>query len=301
MNLVYHQACPVCQSTDLQPFRTCKDYTVSAESYQIVRCKHCKTALTQNSPNEQQIGRYYQAESYISHSNTRKGLINNLYHLVREYMLGRKRVLVEQVASAKKGKLLDIGCGTGYFLATMQAAGWQVHGIEADEKARNFAKTSFQLAVESPQSLENLAPASFDVISLWHVLEHLHDLNGYMNKICTLLKPQGTLLIAVPNYESHDADYYKEHWAAFDVPRHLWHFCPDSIDKLAKKHHFLVKQHHIMPFDSFYVALLSEKYQKNEQNIFTLFGGFLQGFISLFGAWRNTKRASSVIYVLKKE
>ncbi len=297
MAVVYYSSCPVCQYTQLQPFVTSKDYAVSGETYQIVRCEQCKTALTQNSPDVANIGQYYQAESYISHSNTRKGLINNLYHIVRNYMLGRKKTLTEQVTAVKEGKLLDIGCGTGYFLDTMQQTGWQVQGIEVEEKARNFAIQSFGLQVNSPEVLPTLQPESFDVITLWHVLEHLHNLNSYLNQLLQLLQPQGTLIIAVPNYDSYDAKHYGKEWAGWDVPRHLWHFCPTSIDILAQRHELRVVQRHLMPFDSFYVSLLSEKYKNNSWSILS---GFWHGAWSLLQAWQNPKKASSVIYVLKK-
>jgi 2-polyprenyl-3-methyl-5-hydroxy-6-metoxy-1,4-benzoquinol methylase len=295
MTLILHKNCPVCQSTALQNFVTCQDYTVSAEVYELVKCEQCQTVITQNTPDEQNIGRYYQAESYISHSNTRKGLVNTLYHYVRDYMLGRKKLLVEQLSGGKQGKLLDIGCGTGYFLATMQKAGWQVQGIEADEKARNFAQQTFQLEVKLPNEIENLPANTFDIISLWHVLEHLHDLHGYMSQIKRVLKTKGTLLIAVPNYVSYDAKHYGNHWAAYDVPRHLWHFCPTAMATLAQKHNLQITHHYIMPFDSFYVALLSEKYKKNP---LSLLAGFWHGLLSLLGAWQNPKKSSAIIYVL---
>ena len=297
MKTILHTSCPVCKATTLKPLVQCKDYTVSNETFSIEVCENCQTGITQQVPTKTDIGRYYQSESYISHSNTKKGLVNTIYHTVRSYMLGKKLQLVETVTNKKTGLALDIGCGTGYFLNTLQKAGWQVEGIEADENARKFAKEQFTLQVHAPEYLTALPSKAFDVITLWHVLEHIHDLASYMQEIYRVLKPAGTLIIAVPNYQSYDATHYKELWAAWDVPRHLWHFTPTSMAVLAKNYNFTLLQHHLMPFDSFYVALLSEKYKKNP---FALLAGFWHGFLSLLGAWKNVKHASSIIYVLKK-
>jgi 2-polyprenyl-3-methyl-5-hydroxy-6-metoxy-1,4-benzoquinol methylase len=298
MKTIVHSNCPVCKSTALKPLTSSKDYTVSGEIFFIEVCQNCQTAFTQNMPDGKEIIRYYQSENYISHSNTRKGIINTIYHYVREYMLGKKQQLVNTISKKTTGTALDIGCGTGYFLHTLQQAGWQVQGIEADEKARQFASTQFNLQVSSPEKLQTLATQSFDVITLWHVLEHIHDLDSYMTEIARILKIDGVLVIAVPNYQSADAKHYKEMWAAWDVPRHLWHFSQKSIQTLADRFGFAVTQQHIMPFDSFYVALLSEKYKKNP---FALFSGFWQGFLSLLQAWKNVENASSIIYILKNK
>lgn len=297
MKTILHTSCPICQHTNLQPLFEAKDYTVSQELFRIDICQQCQTGITQKTPVIEEIGVYYQSDDYISHSNTKKGFINRIYHTVRSYMLGKKQQLITQLTHKKTGNLLDIGCGTGYFLDTMQQAKWKVQGIEADEKARNFATTQFNLQVDAPQKLQQLPDNSFDVVTLWHVLEHIHDLHGYLAEIKRILKPQGTLLIAVPNYQSYDAQHYKALWAGYDVPRHLWHFAPKSLAVIAEKYQLNLSHHFIMPFDSFYVALLSEKYQGNS---LALVAGFFHGFLSLLGAWKNAKKASSVIYVLQK-
>lgn len=297
MKTVLHTSCPVCKSTNLKSLLSCKDYTVSGEIFFIEVCQNCQTAITQNMPDITEIGRYYQSENYISHSNTKKGLVNTIYHVVRSYMLGKKQQLVETTTRKKSGTVLDIGCGTGYFLDTLQQTGWTTQGIEADEKARQFASTQFNLQVFAPEKLSTLPSASFDVVTLWHVLEHIHDLGLYMSEIHRILKPDGVLIIAVPNYDSYDAKHYKELWAAWDVPRHLWHFTPKSLSFLAQRFKFQLQNHYLMPFDSFYVSLLSEKYKKNS---LALVAGFWHGFLSLLKAWKNPKHASSVIYVMKK-
>jgi 2-polyprenyl-3-methyl-5-hydroxy-6-metoxy-1,4-benzoquinol methylase len=298
MKTILHQSCPVCQHQTLNTLFEAKDYTVSQEMFSIVYCSNCQTAITQNIPTQTEIGRYYQSDQYISHSNTKKGFINRIYHSVRAYMLRKKQQLINRVSNRRTGKLLDIGCGTGYFLNTMQQAQWQVQGIEADENARTFATTQFHLQVDSPDTLQTLQTESFDVITLWHVLEHIHDLHLYVENIYRLLKPNSILIIAVPNYQSYDAQHYQAHWAGYDVPRHLWHFSPKSIQVLAAKHNFSLIEEIMMPFDSFYVSLLSEKYR---QNALPLVAGFWHGFISWVSGYKNPQKASSVIYVLKKK
>lgn len=211
-------------------------------------------------------------------------------------MLERKAALVK---SKTKGKsILDIGSGTGYFLNTMKAAGFQTKGVEINDDARELSKAKFGLDVITPEDFFSLKPEhDFDVITLWHVLEHLYNLDEYFDQINATLKKEGTLIIAVPNKDSFDAEYYEENWAGLDVPRHLWHFTPASMQRLAEKHGWKITEHRILPFDSFYVALLSEKYMNNT---FITIKGFLVGGVSWLNAIFNAKKASSVIYVLQK-
>ena len=291
-----HTHCPVCASTQIVTLFVCKDYTVSGEEFTIQQCQQCYTAFTQNAPTASTIGNYYQSENYISHSNTRKGLINKVYHVARGFMLKQKKALVEKITQKTNGKLLDIGCGTGYFLNQMQDT-WQTIGIETDPKARSFAQNQFNLQVFPPEDLAQLTEKTFDVISLWHVLEHLHDLEQTWKSFDLLLKTDGVLFIAVPNYTSVDAQHYGAAWAAWDVPRHLWHFSPNSISFLAKKYNFEVVAQRTMPLDSFYVSLLTERYKGNP---LALLSGFWQGFRSWLAALVVTNRSSSVIYILKR-
>lgn len=295
---IVHTECPVCSSKKLSPFLVCKDYTVSGEQFEIAYCAQCHTGLTQNIPDQASIGSYYKAESYISHSNTKAGLINRLYHYARNWMLGSKYALVRKETHVPNGSLLDIGSGTGYFLDMMKKKQWQVKGIEADEDARKFAQQQFGLSVSPPEQLTELPEKQFDAITLWHVLEHLHELNGSWQQFGRLLKDAGTLFIAVPNHESYDASHYKAQWAAYDVPRHLWHFSPTSMATLAERHGFQIVRKKMMPFDPFYIALLSEKYAGNAMGLFR--GGWYGG-IALLKGLLNVDKSSSVIYVLKKK
>ncbi|MCA1759473.1 MAG: class I SAM-dependent methyltransferase [Bacteroidales bacterium] len=289
--------CPVCDGKLFSPFLTCTDYFVSGEKFQIKQCSSCGFKITENIEDEDNIGTYYQSENYISHSNTSKGVVNSVYHTVRKYMLGRKRSLVEKATSLKTGQILDVGTGTGFFLNEMKENGWQVTGTEKSNEARDFAKKEFNLDNLPSEELFTLKDKSFDVITLWHVLEHIHLLNENMETFHRLLKENGKLIIAVPNHTSTDAKHYKEFWAAYDVPRHIWHFAPKQMEMLGKKHGFKMNSLHTMPFDSFYVAMLSEKYKKSK---LALFKGIFYGKISWLKSIFNPAKCSSVIYVFEK-
>ena len=289
--------CPVCLKTKFITALTCTDYFVSQEEFQIKQCYNCGFRITDNIEDEENIGNYYKSEEYISHSNTSKGLVNIIYHLVRSYMLGRKRRLVEKVSALKHGHILDIGTGTGFFLNEMKRYNWRITGIEKSEDARTFAKSEFKLDNLPTEDLFKLKEKTFDVITLWHVLEHIHLLNENMLEFSRLLKNNGKLIIAVPNHASYDAKHYKEFWAAYDVPRHIWHFSPQQMIQFAEKYGFKFNTIHTMPFDSFYVSMLSEKYKKSKLGLVKgLFYGKISWLISLF----NKTKCSSVIYIFEK-
>lgn len=291
--------CPVCQSADTQSvFAAVIDYTVSHENFEIWHCNICSHRFTANPPAENVIGKYYQSEDYISHSNTQKGLVNRIYHIVRNYMLGQKRNMIQHVTGKKTGKLLDIGCGTGAFLATMKAANWEVIGLEPDAGARQQVADLHNISVSPSEELFALAAKQFDVISMWHVMEHVHRLDKYAQQIHTILKDDGYFVVAVPNYTSGDAQHYQAKWGGYDVPRHLHHFSPASMKFFMEKNGFNILTNKPLPFDSFYVSLLSEKYIHGTQR---LFAGFWQGLMSWFGAFSDAKKCSSVIYIMQKK
>ncbi len=294
MNILYQQ-CPLCYSTGIAPVLRVKDYTVSGEVFGVWHCGNCTARFTQEVPPGDAIGRYYQAEAYVSHTDTKKGFVNRAYHIVRNYTLQAKRALVQKAAGLKQGTLLDVGAGTGAFAATMQQAGWAVTGLEPDETARANARTQHNMDLANPDNLFALPANSFDAITLWHVLEHVHELHRYLDTFNTLLKPNGVLVIAVPNYTSYDAAIYQEHWAAYDVPRHLYHFSPQSMAVLAQQHGFDITAHKPMWFDSFYVAMLSEQYKNGKGN---LINAVWNGLLSNLNALADRKKCSSVIYVL---
>jgi 2-polyprenyl-3-methyl-5-hydroxy-6-metoxy-1,4-benzoquinol methylase len=254
--------------------------------------------FTQDVPGQEAIGPYYASQNYISHSNTQKGFINGLYHKVRTITLTSKRKMIVALTKVQKGNILDVGCGTGAFLNEMKRAGWQITGLEPDEVARRNAVELFGIYPMSSQELFALPARSFTAITMWHVLEHVHQLHEYLDQLKNLLADNGRLFIAVPNYTSYDAQHYQDHWAAYDTPRHLYHFSPASMRALLKQHSLEVIQAKPMWFDSYYVSMLSEQYKNGKGNIIT---AFLIGFVSNLKALFNSERCSSVIYVIKKE
>ena len=254
--------------------------------------------FTQDVPDADHIGPYYKSAGYVSHSDTREGLINKLYHFVRSYTLVQKYRLVKKATGMNAGNLLDIGAGTGAFSNTMKQKGWKVCGLEPDTEARAQAGRNYQLTLDTPDAISGLAAGSFNAITLWHVLEHVHDLEGYWNHFNRLIGEQGRLFIAVPNYTSSDARAYGSSWAAYDVPRHLYHFSPASMEQLGLKYGFSLEAVHPMWFDSFYVSMLSEQYKQGKP---ALIAAFWQGLKSNLKTLFNPHKCSSVIYVFRKK
>ncbi len=295
--MIHYEQCPVCGGTSFHSFLKAKDHTVSQEEFELLQCDGCQFVFTQDVPDEIAIGPYYQSADYISHSDTQAGLINKMYHQVRNFTLRSKRNLVEKESGIKRGTLLDIGCGTGAFLNEMQNAGWKITGLEPDAGARKNAEELYGIPALPSHELFSIVPQSLDVITMWHVLEHVHALDKYVEQIREIIRPGGTIFIAVPNYTSPDACNYKQHWAAYDVPRHLYHFSPASMRQLMKKHGLQVKKIRPMWFDSFYVSMLSEKYKTGKGN---LLAAFFNGFLSNVKALFQKERCSSVIYIIKK-
>ena len=287
--------CPVCGGESSKKVMDCIDYTVSRETFSIVQCTKCGFKYTNPRPDDKEIGKYYESEEYVSHSNSKKGLINTVYHWVRNYSLRKKVELIN--SQSKKGNLLDIGCGTGEFLSTAVANGWKGQGIEPNDKARNQAISNHKLNVLPESGIASLQNNNFDVITMWHVLEHVHTLNERVLEIYALLKPGGKAIIAVPNCTSYDASVYGKEWAAYDVPRHLYHFTPETMKALFRKHKMDFVQSYPMKFDSFYVSMLTEK-NVHKQN--RLLPAFLNGFKSNLKTKNDAEKYSSVIYVFVK-
>jgi len=271
-----------------------KDHSVSGEKFELKYNSELDMLETFPQPSELELPRYYQSEDYISHTDSKRNLFEKAYHIIRNLSLKRKLKLINSFQLEGKN-LLDIGCGTGDFLRVAKTNAWTVSGIEPDKKARVIANKKTGDAVFKNQDLHKLEKHSFDVITLWHVLEHLPKLETHAAIFKSLLKPNGRLIIAVPNHKSYDATYYKEFWAAYDVPRHLWHFSQTAISKLFAKENMLVEKTHPMKFDAYYVSLLSEKYASGWMNVFR---AFFIGWTSNLKA-RSSSNYSSLIYVLK--
>jgi 2-polyprenyl-3-methyl-5-hydroxy-6-metoxy-1,4-benzoquinol methylase len=292
---VHYTHCPVCGSASIEPVFSAKDYTVSGEKFSIWQCRECTLRFTQDVPSVHAIGRYYKSEDYISHTNTSRGAVNKLYKAVRKRTLKQKRQLVCKVTSKKQGSLLDVGSGTGSFVKEMKDHGWQVTGLEPDADARKVAKEHFNCELEDSHKLFALAPDSFDAVTLWHVLEHVEDLTRYLEQLKLVLKSNGRLVIAVPNYTSLDASKYKGNWAAYDVPRHLYHFSPRSMRMLMERMGMQILEYKPMWFDSFYVSLLSSKYRHQRTKWVS---ALWTGFRSNLKAFIDREKCSSVIYIV---
>ncbi|MFN3138327.1 MAG: class I SAM-dependent methyltransferase [Allomuricauda sp.] len=271
-------------------FLRTKDYTVSGEQFELHWDERLDMLITQPQPEE--LSKYYDSEDYISHTDAKTSLTERLYHWIKAVNLKNKLQTVESQID-KPINLLDVGAGTGDFLITAQDAGFKVTGVEPNEKARGLAK---EKGMELWPTLDKLAVQKFQAITLWHVLEHLPNLQKQVSNLVELLEDDGVLVIAVPNFKSWDAQHYKSFWAAYDVPRHLWHFSKTAISKLFAPHGLQVVKTKPMWFDAFYVSLLSEKYKGNRFC-------FIKAFF--IGLWSNlkavfTKEPSSLIYILKK-
>lgn len=271
-----------------------KDYSVSGEMFQLKENKKYGFLETFPQPKVNQLSEYYKTEDYISHTDAQRNWFEKAYHLVRRFSLKQKLKLINSFNTETK-QLLDVGCGTGDFLKTAINNNWTVSGIEPNASARTIANQKTKNAVFDIQQLNNFEASSFDVITLWHVLEHLPDLDYQIKNFKRLLKPNGRLVVAVPNYKSFDAKHYKQFWAAYDVPRHLWHFNQNSIQRLFASVNLKIEKTKPMLFDAFYVSLLSEQYKSGNKNIFK---GFYNGLRSNVKANR-TSEYSSLIYVLK--
>lgn len=291
------QPCSICGSTHCSKNFSVKDFSVTKEDFMLNSCKQCGFLFTVDAPAQSDISRYYQSDVYISHTDGNKGLIEQLYQLVRKKTLVGKRKLVAGISRKQKGNVLDYGCGTGAFLNEMKISGWQVSGIEPDSGARKRAEQLVGSKIGLPEELSELPSGQYDVITMWHVLEHVHELNWTIEQLKRLLKENGKLFIAVPNHHSFDARHYGSFWAAYDVPRHLYHFSPDTISLLMEKNGLKVISKKAMWFDSFYVSMLSEKYKSGKINYFkAVCIGLISNIITVF----NRDKCSSLIYVVTK-
>jgi 2-polyprenyl-3-methyl-5-hydroxy-6-metoxy-1,4-benzoquinol methylase len=289
--MVHYNECPVCAGNATAFFLPVTDYSSSGKKFEVWQCPDCTVCFTQDAPGEDEIAPFYQFEDYISHTDTKKGLVHRLYHIVRNITLNSKKKIIKKATGLTTGRILDIGCGTGAFLHTMKKSGWEVTGLEPDETARKNCLGNYGITARLPDELFSLPAQSFDAITMWHVLEHVHQLQPYIKQMYQLLKPGGVLIIAVPNYTSYDARVYKNFWAAWDVPRHLYHFSPVAMKRLLGAHQFQTGKTSPMWFDSFYVSMLSEKYRKGN-----IVRAMFTGFISNMKAFFNREKCSSIVY-----
>lgn len=297
MNIITHKECPLCKSKAIEKRFSCKDHFATGELFDIFHCKECGFAFTQNIPDEKEIAPYYSSSEYISHSNTNKGLVNKIYHIVRSIMLRRKTSLIKKLTLLQNGRIVDYGAGIGYFARAMQRQGWNVTAIEKSPQAREYAKKELGIDMLPEEALKDIESSSVDVITLWHVMEHIQQIDDFWEEMKRILEDTGIAVIAVPNCTSYDAENYGEHWAAYDTPRHLWHFSPSTIMKLGEKHGFILERQYPMMFDGFYISLLSERYKGRRLQ---LLRGFWNGFLGFCATFNGCGASSSIIYVFRK-
>jgi 2-polyprenyl-3-methyl-5-hydroxy-6-metoxy-1,4-benzoquinol methylase len=294
--MVHHKECPLCASENIIPSFRCTDLFISQEVFSVYECSECSFKFTQDYPVQDEIGGYYESDDYISHNDTAKGFSNQLYRLVRNVMLVKKKCIINSTVTGK-GNLLDIGSGSGYFANKMKKDGWTVKGIEINKKARDYSISRFGLDIVGPEQISALEADSFDCITLWHVLEHFHQPFQYMSDIARLLKSGGICLIALPNCSSYDAGYYGKYWAAYDVPRHLWHFNPNTFRKFSEKTGFKIEKIRNLPVDVFYISILSERYKGSK---FSFVSGTVKALLFSFFSVFKREKSSSIIYLISK-
>lgn len=285
------EACPSCGHPKLTNHLICADHSISGESFALVKCEKCTLVFTNPRPDQDGIAKYYESDAYISHANKSKSLVDLAYKSARYITLRKKHKLLSSIATGKR--LLDYGCGTGHFLKFMSDKNWEIKGVEPNELARKQAvsKTNDQVH----QSIDSIR-LEFDIITAWHVIEHVHELEDTFKKLRKRLSEKGHLIIALPNFQSYDAEYYDDFWAGYDVPRHLYHFSQESFYTLALKRKLKIKEVIPMKFDSYYVSLLSENYKHGKSRYFS---AIRTGYQSNKKA-KRTGEYSSLIYVMTK-
>ncbi|TLU97233.1 class I SAM-dependent methyltransferase [Dyadobacter luticola] len=292
--------CPVCNKSSFSNYLNVEDYTVSHKEFTIQQCNACYFLFTNPRPDEASIGAYYQSQDYISHTDAKNDLISKVYKSVRNYTINQKVKLINELSS-QKGKLLDMGCGTGNFAGAAKEDGWMVTGTEPDTSARELAGQKAGIPIYESVFAEEIGDQKFNVITLWHVLEHVHQLNKTIDWLANHLTENGKILIAVPNPESLDAAKYGRFWAAYDVPRHLYHFTKNTMKELLRHHNLQVDRILPMWFDSFYVSMLSTKYKQQRIDMFdSVSKGLASNWQGRRGAHKEIN-TSSLIYIVGKK
>ncbi|MDT8402136.1 MAG: class I SAM-dependent methyltransferase [Bacteroidales bacterium] len=293
-----HNKCPLCGSGSITVIYECTDFLVSGEKFPLSLCSSCSFIFTNNYPAEKDSAGYYQSDDYISHSDTSSGMMNKLYHIARDLMLAAKFRMLRKESGLKSASVLDIGSGTGYFLFYVSKKNWECLGIEISREARDYALSKNNLKLMPPEAIDDIKAESIDIITMWHTLEHFYHPEDYFASACKILKKDGLLVIALPNHRSYDAKKYRDLWAAWDVPRHLWHFNPETLQLLAARHHYKLRKIKRLPLDAFYISSLSEKHKNSS---LPLLRGLIRGSISFLVSLFDIKKTSSLIYFFRKE
>lgn len=286
--------CPWCNNEDkIETYLKLKDEFLTNEEFTIEYCPQCGLLFTWPRPDQNKIGRYYESEKYYSHAENKKGLVPKIYELIKQINVKNKLEIATD--RLEKGKMLDIGCGVGDFLYLAQQKGWNITGIEPSERARTLAEEKLKITIYKPDELINLEDKAFQCITMWHVLEHVDDLKTEIQQLKRLLAKNGKLIIALPNYQSYDGQYYKEKWAAYDVPRHLNHFSINTIEKIMLSEDLKLVDVKPLIWDAYYISYLSEQYKHKSM---PLVRGLWQGLISNIKAHRS-KMYSSMVYIFE--
>lgn len=285
--------CPVCENNEFSDWLEVQDHFLSKELFIIQQCNSCGFRFVNPRPDKDDIGRYYQSDDYVSHGIEKSDLMSRVYRQARVFSIRNKYRIVKNYCQT--GRILDVGCGTGEFLSYCRKKGFEVSGVEPNEKARNYAQSQNKISVTGQLNLLSGNTGSFNCISMWHVLEHVHELDLTLETIKNLLAPDGIFIVAVPNSNSWDAATYKNYWAAYDVPRHLYHFTKASMHKLAERTGFEIREVTPQKLDAYYVSMLSEKYRTGSVNYFN---SVVHGFWSNFMAKKRGIGHSSLIFIL---
>lgn len=282
--------CAVCGQENPRPILKARDHFLTHEAFQILQCDNCLLRITSPQPPPNEIFKYYDSDDYVSHNDSDRGLVNFAYQQVKKITLRNKLSLLREYTTGKR--LLDFGSGTGDFLFHAQENGFHTVGLEPEESARKIA-TEKGLEIHHPLWLNDNTD-SFDVITLWHVLEHTYDPVETLLDLKNNLAEEGFMFVAVPNYASFDAQKYNAFWAAYDLPRHLFHFHPDTMKTVQEKTGLTLVAQKGMIFDSFYVSMLSEKYRNGFMT-----SALWTGLKSNLKA-RKSGNFSSLIYIFRK-
>jgi 2-polyprenyl-3-methyl-5-hydroxy-6-metoxy-1,4-benzoquinol methylase len=287
------EICPACKSSKISNHFISKDYVVSGESFALSHCDSCDLVFTNPRPLEEFIGKYYNSDNYIPHTK-KVNVLNFIYRIIRSINSGRKVGIINQLS--EKGIILDVGCGTGEFLAACKKDGWDISGIEPADAANSIAMQNLGINILKKIS-DFEKDNTFDIITFWHVLEHIYDIHDTLEAAKRVLKKGGKILIALPNIDSYDSKLFREYWAAIDVPRHLYHFNQNSFIRLAKEHNLKLIETIPLYFDAYYISLLSYQYQSNNRNWIK---SLISGYKSNSYAKLNQNNFSSIVYCLKK-
>lgn len=285
--------CPWCGSNKAQINLWLKDEFLTKKDFHICECLNCGLLYTMPRPSKEKIGAYYKSDEYYSHQENKKGFVPRLYEAIKKINLKHKFRLASR--DLPVGKLLDIGCGVGDFLHVAENKGWQCTGVEPSEEAREIARQRIKGDLLYSEDLEQLPDQSFDLITMWHVLEHVDDLKWQVAQLQRLIKPNGRIVIAVPNYRSYDGRFYNAYWAAYDVPRHLNHFNRTVLTKMFKTSGLSLVCMDKLVWDAYYISYMSEQYK---HHFMPLVRGVFRGLVSNAKA-RRSGEWSSLVYVFR--